>query len=72
MDELKQAVNDTLLASLTPALKGSIDRLLARGVNKDGILALVKGMANRAAAGDPNKGKLTIAAVETYLATKGD
>lgn len=70
MDELKRALNQTLIDGLTPTMKETIDRLLTRGASKVGVLSVVTTMANKAAGGDPNKGKLTIAAVEAYLETK--
>lgn len=70
MNELRRAVNDTLINSLSPSLKASIDRLLARGLNKAGVMEFVKASAGRAADGDANKGKLVVLAVEAYLATK--
>lgn len=70
MSELKTALDQTLIDSLPKGLKDVIDRFLARGASKVGILSVVRVMIAKAAGGDPNKGKLVEAAVEAYLETK--
>ncbi len=71
-DELSKAVDEVLIDSMAPGLKAAIDRLLARGVNREGIMAFCKASADREAVrlGDPNRGKLTVAAIEAYLDSK--
>jgi hypothetical protein len=66
-NDLNRLVDDTLIAGLPPGLKDAIDRLLARGMSRLSILTAVRAMAAKAAGGDPNKGRLTVAAVEAYL-----
>lgn len=70
MTDLNKAMDRLLIDGLPAGLKASIDRLLARGLSKFSIAEAVRVTALRAAGSDPDKGKLTMAAVEAYLKTK--
>ena len=73
MNELNNLCNQVLRDNLPEGLKKEIDRMLARGVSKAGLLDIIGRMARRAGKRTPAEGamgELTIAAVEAYLATK--
>lgn len=69
-DELRRVVDAVLIDGLPASLKESIDRLLAAGEPKERIMETIRAAAGRAAGGDPNKGRLTVAAAEAYLESK--
>jgi len=69
--ELESDCKAALVAGLRPQLKDAIDRLLDGGVSKTTILRMVRESAAKAQRqahpDDPQRGQLTIAAVEAYL-----
>lgn len=73
MNELNAEVNAVLIAGLTPGLRRAVDRLLARGASRAGILTAVRIFAAKAAidTGDSTRGTLTVAQVSAYLDSIG-
>lgn len=61
MNELKQLMNDTLVATMPASLKRAIDTALQAGVSKKEVLRRVKAQAGE---------RLTLDAVRAYLATQ--
>lgn len=72
LEAVKSALDKTLIDGLRPELKDTIDRLIARGMSKRAVLEIVRVTIARATRGsmDVDRGKLTYAAIEAYLAGK--
>lgn len=70
-DELRAGIDETLVEWLPAGLKAAIDDALAEGADPGAVLVVVRRKVERIAAGDPNKGRLTLAAVEAYLESRG-
>lgn len=67
MTDIEKACDDALIATLSPALRTAIDRLVARGVARPAILAYAVASAARAGGG---RHSTVVMAVEAYLASK--
>lgn len=67
MTDLQTNVDDALIATMTPAAKGAIDRLLACGASREAILTFVRMCAVR---GGGTEHALIVQAVEAYLDRK--
>ena len=67
---LAQAADAVLIEHMPAGLRDAIDDALAKGANPAVILAVARRGAKRAAAADPTRGPLTVAAVEAYLTRK--
>ena len=70
-EPLEDVCRQLLIDHLSPTLKVTISRLMARGLSREGIMLLVMDSVKRAVAdGCGEGGELTITAVEAYLATR--
>ena len=68
--DLEKLVETTLVENLHSPLKTTIDRLLARGVDKTEILTFVRHVIRRDYGRTDREGFLTLAAVDAYLEGK--